>query len=76
MDECVRSMLTNIEVDNAAKLLYYSDLYGLTELKAKVLHFIGLRATKVMKSPGWKQYVAIKPQLMEHLIEKMAGLKM
>ena len=72
----MRSMLTNIEVDNAAKLLYYSDLHGLAELKNKVLHFIGGRATEVMKSPGWKQYVTIKPQLMEHLIEKMAQFKM
>ena len=68
----MRSMLTNIEVDNAAKLLYYSDLYGLAELKDKVLYFIGGRVKAVKKSPGWKQYVRIKFELMELVIDEMA----
>ena len=73
-------MLSNIEVENSAKLLYYSDLYELTELKAKVVQFICGPANKAMKkvmeSPGWEQFVKIKPELMEQLLEKVAELQL
>ena len=76
VDECVRSMLSNIGVENSAKLLYYSDLYELKDLKKRVMDFICAGHSKeVMKSAGWIEYVKIKPELMEQIIEGMANLQ-
>ena len=67
-------MLANIEVENSAKLLYYSDQYELADLKDKVMKFICRHSKEVIKSPGWEQYVSINPKLMEQLLEKMSTM--
>ena len=74
IDECVRYMLANIQVNNAAKLLYYADLYKLPELKAKVINFICQNANQVMQSSGWKHFIKTKPELMESVLQKITGL--
>ena len=74
VDECVRSLRTNIQVENSAQLLYYSDLYELVEFKDEVMEFICYHMKDVMKSTGWKLYVVVKPVLMVNLLEKMAEL--
>ena len=76
VDECVRSMLSNISIENSAKLLYYSDLYELKDLKKRVVKFICDGNTKaVIESAGWNEFVKIKPVLMEQIIEGMANLR-
>ena len=76
VNECIRSMLSDIKIENSAKLLFYSDLYGLKDLKNRVMDFIcDGNSMEVMKSSGWKEYVKVKPELMEQIIEGMAKLK-
>ena len=67
-------MLTNVTVANAAKLLYYSDLYELADLKSQVMQFIGRKGKEVMKSSDWKQFIQIKPALMEELLAKILDI--
>ena len=66
-------MLGNITVENAAKLFYYSDLYELADLKSQVMQFLARKGKEVMNSADWKQYVKIKPDLMEQLLANMMG---
>ena len=74
--ECIAQLFTLIQVENAAKLLYYSDLYELTDLKACVIDFIIPNSLEVMKTDDWKEFVEKKPYLMKLLLVKMASLKL
>src|SRR5699024_5016508 len=70
--ECVNQMLANIAVENAAKLLHYSDLYELADLKASIFQFICANSVEVMKTDVWKEYALTKPDLMWQLFEQFA----
>ena len=76
VDECARYLKANINVDNSAKLLFYSDLYELSELKTRTMDFMfNGHSKEVMQTTGWKEFVKTKPDLMEQIIEEMCAPK-
>lgn len=70
---CVESMMHQICTETAAKLYYTADVYQLSELKQVAINFINLDPLKVIETDGWKEYIKIRPDLIEELYKNLAN---
>ncbi|XP_065203948.1 speckle-type POZ protein B-like [Planococcus citri] len=74
---CVKTLFEGLSVENATSVLTLADMYGVKELKNKVIKFIVSNPTEVMGTEGWKNIrsnfeladevcLAIAKQLKQH----------
>ena len=67
MEACIREMVANLKVENAARIFYLADLHQLADVKQLVCQFIYMHAQQVRQSEGWKQFIKNNFGLLEQI---------
>ncbi|KAL6953832.1 hypothetical protein U1Q18_046962 [Sarracenia purpurea var. burkii] len=75
---CENVLSSNLSDDSAAKTLVLADLHRAYELKSKTMDYIVLNSSNVMRTDGWKIFVAGKRndllnEVCQALSRKLAG---
>jgi len=74
MSLCEETMVSNMNVDNAAELYQLADFYDAIHLLPAVKQFIIQNLKKVKDTNGWKECVYGNAQLVDELLEDMAEI--
>ncbi|KAL7077456.1 hypothetical protein ACQ4LE_003219 [Meloidogyne hapla] len=67
-NHCEQSLIQAINFDNACHLLIIADMYGASNLRKKVLHFIKLHPKKIVHTAGWIAIIKEHPQLATDIV--------
>uniref|UniRef100_A0A915LL81 BTB domain-containing protein n=1 Tax=Meloidogyne javanica TaxID=6303 RepID=A0A915LL81_MELJA len=67
-NHCEQSLIQAINFDNACHLLIIADMYGASNLREKVLHFIKLHPKKIVHTAGWISIIKEHPQLATDIV--------
>ncbi|RWR99699.1 Kruppel-like zinc finger protein, partial [Dinothrombium tinctorium] len=66
---CEKYIATNINEDNCASLLLFSDENNCASLKARILEFVGQNSVNVCENETWKSEMRKRPALFEEAFE-------
>jgi len=69
---CEDTMVSNLNVDNAAQLYHIADMYDATHFLSAVKQFIIKNLKEVKATDGWKQFVYHSARLADKLFDDVA----
>ena len=69
---CAQIMVNNIELESAAKLLYFGHSYQIYNMKKEAMYFIKYNSG-VKETGGWKEFIKPNADLLEELVFFMSS---